>query len=279
MTGQQRPQKDMNTHTSSNTLDRGYSIDKDNWKQIRILQRNIVYVIGIPEKIANNVMIGSQDYFGQYGDIIRIVINTKPHFTEKKRDKFYSCYITYTSPESACLAIIATFMNPLSHLSSLQTSYATVKFCMFFAKSKVCRVKNCRFCHFMPPKSEIIFDVKDLTEKAGTNMALFDLQREVAFEWAQKNFTSIALYQNQLNPQGILPSVNQTISYMYMHIMDAVQASGDQGDSQGVVEKYLWTREKQIAKKKLFQTQGSTRDTNEVTQQKSKDGTGSQKQS
>ena len=58
-------------------------------------------------------MIGSEKYFGQYGRIMRIVINTKPHFTEKKKEKFYSCYITYTTPESACLAIIVNIFSKL----------------------------------------------------------------------------------------------------------------------------------------------------------------------
>jgi hypothetical protein len=58
-------------------------------------------------------MIGSEKYFGQYGRISRIVINIKPHFTEKKREKFYSCYITYTTSESACLAIIVNIFSKI----------------------------------------------------------------------------------------------------------------------------------------------------------------------
>jgi len=52
-----------------------YDIDKSNFRNIRIIQRNIIYVIGIPEEIANENMLTSNMYFGQYGEIIRIVIN------------------------------------------------------------------------------------------------------------------------------------------------------------------------------------------------------------
>lgn len=199
---------------SHNSAD--YDIDKSNFRNIRIIQRNIIYVIGIPEEIANENMLTSSMYFGQYGEIIRIVINQSPHITEKKKEKYYSCYITYTTPESACLSIIATHISQVESQLSLQASYATVKFCMFFVKKKPCRIKSCRFYHSYPPKSEIIFDVQELSKKAGTNMALFDFQVEAAFQWSYKSFQSIVdicSTRNMIN--SVLPSANITINYLY----------------------------------------------------------------
>lgn len=97
--------KDMNTHPSDTKTE--YTLTKEMAKESRIVQRNVIYVIGIPECIANERTLSSNQYFGQYGEIFKLVIISKPHYTEKKKEKYYSGYITYTTAESACIAIIA----------------------------------------------------------------------------------------------------------------------------------------------------------------------------
>ena len=82
------------------------------------------------------------------------------------------------------MAIIALQSKQTKELECIQASYATVKFCKFFAMKKPCRIKGCRFLHFLPPKSEIIFDIEDLKKSYGRNMALFDLQLKFAYEFA-----------------------------------------------------------------------------------------------
>ena len=98
---------------------------------------------------------------------------------------------------------------------------------MFFVKKKPCRIKSCRFYHSYPPKSEIIFDVQELSKKAGkknqkffinnlgTNMALFDFQVEAAFQWSYKSFQSIVDICGRNNINSVLPSANITINYLY----------------------------------------------------------------
>jgi len=37
---------------------------------------NLLYVIGLPKKVASENVLTLQKYFGQFGDILRIHINT-----------------------------------------------------------------------------------------------------------------------------------------------------------------------------------------------------------
>ena len=43
--------------------------------QARILQKNILYVIGVAPSIAKEEVLKKYEYFGQYGKILQITIN------------------------------------------------------------------------------------------------------------------------------------------------------------------------------------------------------------
>jgi hypothetical protein len=42
---------------------------------VRVVQKNLVYVLGLPQKLAIEDLLRSNDYFGQYGRITKVVIN------------------------------------------------------------------------------------------------------------------------------------------------------------------------------------------------------------
>lgn len=62
-------------------------------KQIRILKRDLVYVSGLPSSLANEKMLGSKEFFGQYGKIKQIMI-CKQKAINSDTFKDY-IYITY----------------------------------------------------------------------------------------------------------------------------------------------------------------------------------------
>ena len=71
-------------------------------KNGRIIQRNVIYVIGIEDKIASEVLLSSDDFFGQYGEIVQIYLNKKGYMISDEKKIYYSCYITYNNNYSAC---------------------------------------------------------------------------------------------------------------------------------------------------------------------------------
>jgi len=71
-------------------------------KNGRIIQRNVIYVIGIEDKIASEALLSSDDFFGQYGEIVQIYLNKKGYMISDEKKIYYSSYVTYNNNYSAC---------------------------------------------------------------------------------------------------------------------------------------------------------------------------------
>ena len=74
---------------------------------MRILQKNIAYVIGISPNIAKPETLVKYEYFGQYGQILDISVNRDNIFQTENQGLCYSIYITYSHPKESSLAILA----------------------------------------------------------------------------------------------------------------------------------------------------------------------------
>jgi singapore isolate B (sub-type 7) whole genome shotgun sequence assembly, scaffold_11 len=72
---------------------------------VRVIQKNLVYVIGIPLESATEENLRRQDMFGQYGHLSKIVINSR----NPVGDKSNTCgvYLTYDTDEQALACIRA----------------------------------------------------------------------------------------------------------------------------------------------------------------------------
>lgn len=44
---------------------------------MRVIKKNLIYITGLPEQIASEDELCKNQYFGQYGKIVEIVINKK----------------------------------------------------------------------------------------------------------------------------------------------------------------------------------------------------------
>ena len=76
------------------------------FSNMRIIQKNIVYVIGLTASLANQEVLSSFNFFGQYGIILKIVINQSGYTQKYQNDVTYSAYVTYSSKEEASLALL-----------------------------------------------------------------------------------------------------------------------------------------------------------------------------
>ena len=91
----------------------------------------MVYVIGLLPELAKEEKIASVDYFGQYGKIDKIVINTNNVYNLSRGGPSYSAYITFASPRDSAVAILSID----SHIHDermIRASFGTSKFCQFF---------------------------------------------------------------------------------------------------------------------------------------------------
>jgi CCR4-NOT transcription complex subunit 4 len=131
----------------------------------RIVQRNLVYVIGLSSQLATEEVIcvyqilRSDPYFGQYGKIVKTVVNTDKPFNPRGQTKpTFSAYITYSNDKEASLAILAAGGVSL-HDNVIRTSYGTTKYCTFYIRDQTCTNPDCLYLHSKAQSSDIISKV------------------------------------------------------------------------------------------------------------------------
>jgi RNA recognition motif-containing protein len=80
---------------------------------MRVVQKNLVYIIGLHPKLATEEIIRSNDYFGQFGKIAKIVINKRQIAPTSHANGATSMqpsaavYVTYVRKDDAAKAIHA----------------------------------------------------------------------------------------------------------------------------------------------------------------------------
>ena len=63
--------------------------------KLRIIKKNLVHAHGFPKNIANEDILKSKEYFGQYGKILNVLISSK--FNRDNNRASFSAYITYSN--------------------------------------------------------------------------------------------------------------------------------------------------------------------------------------
>jgi len=85
------------------------SLSKEKIKKLsnlRVIQKTLVYVIGIAPEIASEETLKAPEYFGQYGDLTKVVVNTNNVYNATRGGPSYSAYLTYSHPRESAIAIL-----------------------------------------------------------------------------------------------------------------------------------------------------------------------------
>ena len=80
----------------------------DKLGRLRVIQKTLVYVIGLAPDIASEQKLRSLDLFGQYGKIDKIVLNTNNVYNGSKGGPSYSAYITFSNSCESANAILVS---------------------------------------------------------------------------------------------------------------------------------------------------------------------------
>ena len=124
---------------------------------IRIIQKNIIHVHGFPKSIARTNLLKSNEYFGQYGNIVKTTITYKINPDNNK--KLYSAYIVYSKESEAALAVLCVD-SLLIYGKIIRVFFGTTKYCGFFLNNIQCPNSNkCSFLHKIATDKDII--IKD----------------------------------------------------------------------------------------------------------------------
>ncbi|KAK2197318.1 bifunctional NOT4 [Babesia duncani] len=115
-------------------------------KDVRVIQRNLVYVVGIPARFAKKEVLRRQEYFGQYGKIQHMAINKSLTYNSHWGGPSFTAYITYSKKSEASAAISGIDGSQLDN-KLLKASYGTTKYCSYFLKGAKCCNIDCFYLH------------------------------------------------------------------------------------------------------------------------------------
>ncbi|XP_071120318.1 CCR4-NOT transcription complex subunit 4-like isoform X4 [Mytilus edulis] len=112
---------------------------------VRVVQKNLVFVVGLSKKLAETETLKKQEYFGKFGKIHKVVINQSTSYAGAQGPSA-SAYVTYNKAEDALKAILAV-NNVHIDGRTLKASLGTTKYCSHFLKGSQCQKQDCMYLH------------------------------------------------------------------------------------------------------------------------------------
>ncbi|KAJ4969911.1 hypothetical protein NE237_003010 [Protea cynaroides] len=114
---------------------------------VRVIQRNLVYIIGIPSNLADEDMLQHKEYFGQYGKVLKVSISrTAGGVIQHSSNNTCSVYITYSKEEEAVRCIQSVHGFVLEG-RSLRACFGTTKYCHAWLRNMPCTNPDCLYLH------------------------------------------------------------------------------------------------------------------------------------
>ncbi|KIM28829.1 hypothetical protein M408DRAFT_329269 [Serendipita vermifera MAFF 305830] len=126
------------------------TLGRKSYLDVRIVQRNVVYVVGLGPRYAKEETISvlrSSDYFGRYGKISRVQLQKRtPPGAETPVVGLYITYVRREDAERALQAIDGS-PSPSGGGEVMRASPGTAKYCTSFLRNVSCTNNNCLDAH------------------------------------------------------------------------------------------------------------------------------------
>lgn len=113
-------------------------------QNVRVRQRNLVYVVGLPPSVAQEDILRKKEYFGKFGKILKISIISKIQAINLR--KTATAYIAYKREQDAMQAIKETNSSIIEG-RIIKAAYGTTKYCSFFLRNQTCNNPTCAYLH------------------------------------------------------------------------------------------------------------------------------------
>ncbi|KAK2979344.1 hypothetical protein RJ640_013308 [Escallonia rubra] len=114
---------------------------------VRVIQRRMSYVIGLPLCLADEDLLHRKEYFGQYGKVTKISLSrTAGGTVQQFVNDTCSVYVTYSKEEEAvrCIQNVHGFVLEGRFL---RASFGTAKYCHAWLKNMPCNNAGCLYLH------------------------------------------------------------------------------------------------------------------------------------
>ncbi|KAG2585155.1 hypothetical protein PVAP13_6KG374900 [Panicum virgatum] len=121
---------------------------KKHLASVRVIQRNLVYIIGLPVHLCNESVLERREYFGQYGKVLKVSVSrlTGPPSKQASANNNISVYITYAKEEEA-IRCIQSVHNFVLEGKVLRACFGTTKYCHAWLRNMTCGNPDCLYLH------------------------------------------------------------------------------------------------------------------------------------
>ncbi|KAF0889849.1 hypothetical protein E2562_033238 [Oryza meyeriana var. granulata] len=121
---------------------------KKHLASVRVIQRNLVYIIGLPANLCNESILERREYFGQYGKVLKVSLSrpTGAPSQQASTNNSISVYITYAKEEEAIRCIQAVH-NFVLEGKVLRACFGTTKYCHAWLRNMTCGNPDCLYLH------------------------------------------------------------------------------------------------------------------------------------
>nr|CAD2159179.1 unnamed protein product [Meloidogyne enterolobii] len=169
--------------------------DRKHLSEYRVLQKNLVYAVGISQRMANPELLKKPEFFGKFGKILKVAVGTAQAINNSTPPT-HTAYVTFARCEDALRAIQAV-NNMVVEGRLLKASLGTTKYCSSFLKGQTCYKPECMYLHEVADE-KISFTKEDMHQGKHTEyerrllehmFALFGIQGSTGFNQQQQTST------------------------------------------------------------------------------------------
>ncbi|ABO98678.1 predicted protein, partial [Ostreococcus lucimarinus CCE9901] len=119
-------------------------------QNVRVIQRNLVYVVGLSARCCKEEVLRKNDFFGKYGKILKLQVsvnrNGSSSYAGRNADDTGSAYVTFYEENDAMQCIQHIDGTPLDG-RILRACFGTTKYCNAFLKYQPCNNPDCLYLH------------------------------------------------------------------------------------------------------------------------------------
>jgi len=119
-------------------------------QNVRVIQRNLVYVVGLSTECCKEEVLRKDEFFGKYGEILKLQVSVNRQgsssYAGKDAENTGSAYVTFYEEENAMQCIQHIDGTPLDG-RILRACFGTTKYCNAFLKYQPCNNPDCLYLH------------------------------------------------------------------------------------------------------------------------------------
>ncbi|CAL0334062.1 unnamed protein product [Lupinus luteus] len=121
---------------------------------VRVIQRNLVYIVGLPLNLGDEDLLQRWEYFGQYGKVLKVSMSrTAAGVIQQLPNDACSVYITY-SKEYEAIRCIQNVHGFILEGKPLRACFGTTKYCHAWLRNVPCNNPDCLYLHEIGPQED-----------------------------------------------------------------------------------------------------------------------------